>query len=332
MKKILELIKEKPLLILIIIIVLLLSVIALFYFNIKLKSDYEISKQKVRALNNNFELISPSIAWMETENFLAQQKIYTINYRDLKQQVINQLATSPNETYGFYFEDLNTGSWIGINEKERFMPMSLFKVPLMVSVLEKVQEGEISLDQKTIVKPEDLDSDSGSLASKGAGYEITVKELLTTMIQESDNTAMRILAARFTTNEDYLKTIIIMGLPQPSEQQSISPKEYINMFRSLYFSTYLRRPFSETALTILLDTKFNSQLPAGVPDYIKISHKVGTDSVRGFYHDCGIVYFPNSPYLICIMSQNTTQEKADKMISTLSRIVYEYKVKNSEEE
>lgn len=331
MKKILELIKEKPFLTLIIIIILLLSVITLFYFDIKLKSNYTISKQEVRTLNNEFELISPSIAWMQTEDFLAQQKIYNVNYRNLKQQVINQLATSPNETYGFFFEDLNTGSWIGINEKEKFMPMSLFKVPLMVTILKEVEDNDISLDQKVVIKPEDLDSNSGNLASKGAGYEITIKELLTTMIQESDNTALRILSTRFTTENDYLRTISMMGLPQPSEQQSLSPKEYINIFRSLYFSTYLRRPFSELALTILLDTKFNSQLPAGVPDNIKISHKIGVDSTKGFYHDCGIVYFPNSPYLICIMGQNTTQEKADKMISTLSKIVYDYKIKTSKE-
>jgi len=330
MKKITEIIKEKSSFVLIVIIILLLSVIALSFFTVKFYTGYVTADQEVADLQNKFTLLSSSIAWMETEDFLAKQETYIINYREMKQQVIDQLATSPDEQYGFYFEDLSTGSWIGINEKQQFMPMSLFKVPLMVAILEKIQDGTLSLNQTTLIEPEDLDNQSGDLASKGAGYEISIKELLTIMIRDSDNTAMNVLASRFTTNEDYIQVISIMGLPDPSNQQSISPKEYSNIFRSLYFSTYLRRPFSQLALTILLDTKFNSQLPAGIPEDVKVSHKVGFDVTKGFYHDCGIVYKPEHPYLICIMSQNTTQEKADKMISAISKIVYDYDPKISD--
>ena len=146
--------------ILIIIFVLLLSVIALSYYTFKFQSGYAVSERKLNTLENKFELLSPSIAWMEVEDFLSIQKTYIINYRDLKQQVINQLATSPNEKYGFYFEDLNTGVWTGINEKERLKPMSLFKVPIMMIILKKVQEGNLSLDLKIMVRQEDLDGRS----------------------------------------------------------------------------------------------------------------------------------------------------------------------------
>lgn len=329
MRKPLELIKEKPLRMLALLIILILSVMVLSYYTFKFKTSYVTSERKLNALENKFELLSPSIAWMETEDFLSVQKTYTINYRDLRQQVINQLATSPNEKYGFYFEDLITGAWVGINERERFVPMSLFKVPIMMIMLKKVQEGSLSLDLKVMVRPEDLDGRSGTLASEGAGYEITIKELITKMIQESDNTAMEILATRFITDEDYIDLIGLIGFPQSSEEVSISPREYINMFRSLYYSTYLRRTFSQLALTILSDTKFNSQLPAGIPDNVKISHKVGMSLIKGIYHDCGIVYLPDNPYLICIMGQDTTEEKADEMISAISKIVYDYMTKDS---
>jgi beta-lactamase class A len=327
MKRPTELIRQRPLITLIFIIVLLLSVAVLFYSNAKFKSGYAVLDQKNDILNDKFEMLSPSISWMETEDFLAMQKTYSLNYQTMKQQVIDQLATSPNEEYGFYFEDLNTGAWVGINEKERLKPMSLFKVPIMMIVLKKVQENNISMDLKVLVRPEDLDSRSGSLASKGSGYEMTVKELITTMIQDSDNTAMEILASRFITDEDYLDLIGLIGFPQSSETVSISPKEYINMFRSLYYSTYLRRPFSQLALTILANTNFNSQLVAGVPSNVKVSHKFGVSISQGVYHDCGIVYLPGKPYLICVMGKNTTQEKADEMISKISKIVYDYNAK-----
>jgi len=316
MGKIFTFIKEKSL---IIIVVLLLTVTVLSYSTIKLKTGYAVLTER----ESKFELLSPSIAWMETEDFLVQQEKYNINYVELKKQVLNELQKKPDEIYGFYFEDLTTGAWIGINEKEKFIPMSLFKVPLMIAILKKVEQGEISLDQKVMVDSEDLDARSGLLALNGAGYETTIKQLITQMVQESDNTAMNALIG-FATDEDYMRVVTMIGLPKQYEGNAVSPKEYANIFRLLYFSTYLRRPFSEIALTVMMDTKFNSQLPAGLPADVKISHKVGFDTTRGFYHDCGIVYLKDHNYLICVMSKNTVQEKADKMISQLSKIVYDY--------
>ncbi len=209
-------------------------------------------------------------------------------------------------------------------KKKRFVPMSLFKVPLMITVLKKVEEGDISLDDEITLTGKDLDNRSGGLAQKGVGYKISVKDLLIKMVQESDNTAMIALSRKFTTDEDYLKAISIMGIPTPSEEQAVTVKEYVNVFRSLYYSTYLRRPFSELALSMLLETSFNSQIPAGLPEDVRVSHKVGFDKEVGYFHDCGIVYLENKDYIICVMSKGTTEEKANEAISTISRTVYEY--------
>jgi beta-lactamase class A len=314
--------KERPKLV---IIFLCLVVCVLAFLCVQFHSAYVISERI--ASKSKFELLSPSIAWMETEEFLDKQKTLNVNYLNLKEQVLEQLSKAPNEIYGFYFEDLTTGAWIGINEKEEFMPRSLFKVPLMAAVLKKVEEGEISLNNSIEITPADIDSQYGDLWKNGSGYSLTIKELLTIMIQDSDNTAMATLANHLLTDEDYLMAVSMMGLTNKPGPQTLSPKAYSNLLRSLYFSTYLRRPFSELALTIMLDTKFNSQLPAKLPKDVKISHKVGFDLEQGFFHDCGIVYLTNHNYLLCIMSKNNTQDKADAMISELSKIVYDYNVK-----
>ncbi len=309
------------------IIILLLFLTVFFgYSYFKIKAEYVDLTNQMSEFENRFNLLSPTIAWMNTENFLEKQKTYTVNYWDLKEQITQEIEKYPEEIYGFYFEDLSTGGWIGVNEKQRFMPRSLFKVPLMVAVLKKVEEGEISLNQKQKITPADLDFLNGNSTLNQVGLELTVQELLTRMIQESDNVAMRTLANHFVDDEDYARTISMMGLYQTSNEQSVSPREYGNIFRSLYFSTYLRRPFSELALSILEGTKFISQLPSGLPAGVKISHKVGFDYQLGYYHDCGIVYLPKKHYLICIMSQNTTLERADEVISSISKITYDFNV------
>jgi beta-lactamase class A len=300
------------------------------YFSVK--SDYQNLTKEIGEFENRFELLSPSIAKLNTDAFLEKQKTSSINYWELKEQILKQIEKAPDSNYGIYFEDLSTGSWIGINEKEQFYPRSLFKVPLMVALLKKVEEGEISLDQKVKISLNDIDNDYTNIGINQVGIEFSVEELLKRMIQESDNTAMRALANNFVTDEDYVRTIGMMGLYNTQEEQSISAREFSNMFRSLYFSTYLRRPFSELALSILVGTKFYSQLPAGLPENVLISHKIGFDYEKGYFHDCGIIYLPSKHYLLCVMSSNTSPENADEMISSISRIVYEYNEKIIEEQ
>jgi beta-lactamase class A len=96
------------------------------------------------------------------------------------------------------------------------------------------------------------------------------------------------------------------------------------MLRSLYLSSYLRRPMSEIALNTMLYTKYNSQIPAGVPSNVPVAHKIGFYFQEGYFHDCGIVYVPKKPYILCVMSKNTNQIEANKIISAVSKIVYDY--------
>ena len=92
-----------------------------------------------------------------------------VTYSDLK----NQIIPIANKTYigyfGIYFEDLNTGAWFGINERDEFLPASLSKIPVIVAILKKVENGEISLNDIMILKKENINPYSGSLYKKGAG-------------------------------------------------------------------------------------------------------------------------------------------------------------------
>jgi len=252
------------------------------------------NEAKIKEYNSQleqFELISPEIAWLDVNSFLEKQGTYSLDYSKLKESLLNQTKISSGGKYGIYFQDLDTGLSIGINEKEKFFPQSLFKVPLMVVVLRKIQNGELALDTTIYLSKADLDSESGSLFKKGAGYPITIKELLEIMVKESDNTAAKALANRFLDESNYLEVTSIMGLPPPQNGViTVSPKEYSNLFRSLYYSNYLRRPFSEIALSIMAETDFKEQLSAGLPETVKISHKFGANEESGYYHDCGIIY------------------------------------------
>lgn len=286
--------------------------------------------QCVNSRYKRIDLLPSPIAWTHTEEYLKLQSEKSSGYSELKRRILNILKNSSNKGYyGVYFEDLTTGEGIGLNEKEEFLPASLLKLPVMIATLKKVEEGELSLDKKLTLAPEDIDLRAGSLGRKGAGYQITIKEMLIYLIKESDNTAARALF-KLVSPRECARVIITAGIfPKQyhGDEVVVSPKQYSNILKSIYFAEYLNRIFSELCLSIMSETDYNKLLPAGIPSDVKISHKYGvyhlSEKQHG-YNDCGIIHYPDKPYLLCIMSRKVTEDGAEKTISEISKVVYDY--------
>lgn len=132
--------------------------IGLTVYNTKvLLQNSELRKEVFNENKNGFELLSPTIAWLEVDDFLEKQKIFTVSYEDLKPVIEEKITKGVNGKYGFYFEDLTTGAWLGINEKEEFVPVSLLKVPMMITVLKKVEQNTLFLSDEIEILPQDID-------------------------------------------------------------------------------------------------------------------------------------------------------------------------------
>lgn len=289
-------------------------------FNSKEKYNYSLPN------SNNFSFLDPNIAGLDIQNFLQIREIYIASYKPLRIRIENILADA-NGHFGVYFEDLVFHSWIGVNEKELFTPASLLKVSTVSSILKMVENGELSLDTEVTLNYDDLNSRFGELYQK-EGSKLTIKKLIEIAIVESDNSAAKALH-QFMPENMWIETRLAMGLPLVSITKSesgetfLTPKEFSSLFRSLYFSGYLRRTYSNWLLSLMASTNFNEGIPAGVPKDVKVAHKVGLWQNEGSVHDCGIVY-ANRPYILCIMSRDTTLEEGNRVIKEISQEVYKY--------
>ena len=68
-----------------------------------------------------------------------------------------------NGVAGLYVWDLNKGFGYGIRPDEQFFTASIIKVPIMVAVYRKVDEGDLSFSQQTEIKKEDWAAGAGGL-------------------------------------------------------------------------------------------------------------------------------------------------------------------------
>lgn len=303
--------------------ILLIASLSLNFYSLFLAE--KDSNQKI----TGFSFLDPTISNLEVDDFLKTKEEYTSSYKPLKDD-IEDILSEANGHFGVYFEDLEFHSWVGVNEKEYFTPASLLKITTVTAILKEVEEGELSLDKKVIIREEDLNERFGELY-KEKGSTFTVKELIEIGLIYSDNTAVTSLH-QFLLDDRWKEARLAMGLPLVSISESkqgveLTPKQFSNVFRSLYYSGYLSRSSSNWILGLLSHTVFKIGIPAGVPEDVIVSHKIGVwfdeNSSIGSVHDCGIVY-ANKPYILCIMSENTTTEEGNRVIEEISRTVYNY--------
>ena len=121
-----------------------------------------------------------------------------------------------------------------------------------------------------------------------------------------------------------------LGLKVPAdeaEENFITVKDYAALFRILYNASYLSREMSEKALKLLSEVVYEDGLVAVLPEGIKVAHKFGErayeESGVKQFHDCGIIYYPGKPYLLCVMTRGDDFNALQGIVRQVSQTVYQ---------
>jgi beta-lactamase class A len=232
-----------------------------------------------------------------------------------------------------YFRDLGSGPWFGLNEEEEFSVASLFKVPIMMALLKHAESNPQILVQTLGYTGQTPGLENVTDADKTVlpGHYYSVDELLRRMIVYSDNISKELVKARLDAIDPAVdelhQTYKDLGLIGPDDTLSakLTVKQYSSLFRILYNGFYLNKEMSQKALDLLSQAEFKDGLVAGVPTGVRIAHKFGIreDGQDKQLHDCGIVYDPLTPYLICIMTRSDSFQNNAMAIQNISRMVYD---------
>jgi len=95
-----------------------------------------------------------------------------------------------------YARHLSSDQEIAIRADEPVNALSTIKIAILVLAYRDAEAGQLDLDQRYCIRPEDMRRGSGLLQTFAPGLQPTYHDLVTQMIITSDNTATDIMIAR----------------------------------------------------------------------------------------------------------------------------------------
>jgi beta-lactamase class A len=236
---------------------------------------------------------------------------------------------------------------------EHFPMHSVYKLPISMAVLQRVDRGELKLDQKVKVEP-------GDFVRKGMyspvrdkypnGTELTIAELLRYTICESDGSASDVLMKLIGGPESvmaFLKEIQVPDIEVVNSEKEIGrdwETQYENWATpkgalALLVALQSKRGLSAESQALLLKLMTESipgakRLKGELPPGTVVAHKTGTggtrDGITSANNDIGIITLPDGRHLAVaafVSDSAADDDTRDAIIGRLAKAAWDAAVK-----
>jgi len=307
----------------------------LFYINTHETPAIRPLRESDIASSTGYTLTDPLIGLTSSGNTTGP------DYIQLQQQLAAYISAQKSDglsSASVKFADTLQSEGLTINADEVYDPASLTKVPLMMAYYDLAQQQPSVLSDMILYSgDEDLDASEQikSAVQLIPGHTYSVEEMIEHMIKYSDNNAEQLLANHLAVigQLSVLNALFSnLGIKiNPKAPDYITVQSYMLLMRVLFNATYLDRDYSEKALQLLSQTDFTAGLSAGVPSSIVIAQKFGDaripdmqgNIVGAELQNCGIIYYPDHPYQLCIMTKGSNVSELERVISGISKMVFQ---------
>jgi hypothetical protein len=324
------------------------SVSAILIFFVGLLSGWLIHKSNyieppflIRETSTNYKLVKPVLLLKvpEDESTPELQSLKKIVTDYVNSAIHNDKAND----ISIYYRDMTTDRWIGVNVNDTYAAASMLKVGTLISFYREYQDNPELIQKRTTVPEQDVGNDKQDFFPPthhtDIGKSYTAGELISYMIIDSDNNSLEAINSLIGT-KIIGQTYSDLKIPIPATKEEAEGDNFTvgmvsRLFRALFNGTYISPFLSEKALDLLSKTNYTDGIVSGVAKGITVAHKFGehtTNIINPDFpelsktvhelHDCGIVYVPGKPYLICVMTKGKEFTDLQKIVSDISSIIW----------
>jgi beta-lactamase class A len=254
-----------------------------------------------------------------------------------------EIAHDANGRVGVAIMLLESRESVELRGDERFPMHSVYKLPIAMAVLRRVDRGELHLDQT--VKVEKTDFVRKGMYSPmrdkyPQGAQLTIAELLRYAVAESDGTASDVLLNLTGGAQGvmlFLHDINVSSVNVVNSEKEIgrdwqtqyenwaTPKAAVELLAALQTSRGLSAGSQAFLLKVATESipgakRLKGQLPAGTV----VAHKTGTggtrDGITSATNDIGIITLPNGTHLaVAVFVSDSSADEATRE-SVIARI------------
>jgi beta-lactamase class A len=255
---------------------------------------------------------------------------------------IEEIAGKLDGVMGVAILDLTDGRILLRNADRVFPAASSIKIAILLELYRQDQEaragaeGKAKLDDIYTFDRKDLVEDSRIIAGLTPGVtRVTNRDLAQFITAVSDNAAANILIDRLG-KDNVNATLRSLGLSKTmlrrkmmdieaarrGDENVATPQEMVRLLEAIYKGKALGKQ-STVALIKKLSTLKQSYIPRLLPENVQVANKPGElEAVR---NDSGIIYAPNRPFAISVMTAYDRDERAaERAISEVALEAYHY--------
>ncbi len=251
---------------------------------------------------------------------------------------IQGLIEEAEGTWGIVLEDLDSlDKWVW-NGDELFYAASVIKVPIMAAVFSSVQEGQLNLSDPIVLKKEDFVGGSGVLQHLTPGTSLTLYDIITLMIIQSDNTATNMLIDLVGV-EKIQRMMREAGMEKSTFYNKLmtdfAKRKGYNQVTATDMAKLLKEIIaSEQMIDILKKQQVRDCLPGKLPSPYadladgevrwELANKTGW--IPGTRHDVGIFYVGQRKMIASVLSKDVDDLLSKQLLADIGEEIYNYLV------
>lgn len=275
----------------------------------------------------------PQPAGTPAQSDLLWQKLET---------TVQEVDRELDGTMGVAVMDLTNGRTLLLNPDTVFAQASSIKVAVLVELYRQEQQseqgaaGKARLSDLYTVSAGDLVADSFIMSGLTSGVTlVTNRDLATFMIAVSDNSAANVLIDRVgmqnvnamldslgLSHTRLQRKMMDVRAAQAGRENLSTPRDMMTLFANLYQGKVLTKALTDDFFKVLSTPK-QSDIPRYVPEGVICANKPG--ELAGVRNDVGIVFVPNRPFVIVVMTAYLKREHdGNDAIAKIAGAVYEY--------
>ena len=234
------------------------------------------------------------------------------------QAQLQEIINGYNGDIGIYIKDLKKGKIVAINADTIFPTASIVKVPILVGIMDKIEQNELAYNQELIYKDSLLYEGEDILGSLKNGEKILLKKVVMLMLTTSDNTAslwLQSLAGKGTRINEILDSIGLKDTRVNSRTAGretnrtmygwgqTTPKEMGTLFEKIYHNEIFSTEACDRMMRCLGKNYWDeNEAISQIPPNIEVFSKNGcVDASRS---EVLLVNAPHNPYIFCIFTKN----------------------------